>query len=292
MATHFDLAERLGRAQAGARQANRTHGNPALARLVDTLGFDRVYQRGEGQYLWDSEGNRVLDCLAGYGALAIGRNHPVVRDALEQCLRLAPPSWVHFEHNALVGEAARMLKEHCGPGLDHVFFTNSGTEGVELAIKLSRRHTGRSEVIGWSDSFHGLTCGSLSMNGSEELQRGFGPLLPGASLVPFGSLQDLERALSSQAVAAFFIEPVQGKTLRTLAPGVLRDVQSLCRRYGTLLVADEVQTGVGRTGRFLATHHDEVQADIVVLSKALSGGFVPVGAVLARADVWQSTFSS
>lgn len=292
MATPFDLAERLDRARAVARALHHRHGNSALARLVETLGFDRTYVRGQGQYLWDSEGVRVLDCLAGYGALAIGRDHPVVRDALAQCLRVAPPAWVRFELNPLAGEAARMLKEQCGAGLDHVFFVNSGTEGVEAAIKLARRHTGRPGIVAWSDAFHGLSCGALSLNGSAELQSGFGPLLADAQLVPFGDLEALESVLRHGTVAAVFVEPVQGKTLQRLPPGALRAVQALCHAHGTLLVADEVQTGVGRTGRFLATHHDDVQADIVVLSKALCGGFVPVGAVLVRADVWRSTFSS
>lgn len=292
MAQRIDLAERLHRAQESARRSHHLHCNPALARLVETLGFDQTYVRGEGQYLWDQHGRKILDCLAGYGAVALGRNHPVVRDALEQCLKLAPPTWVRFELNPLAGEAARVLKAPCGPGLDHVFFTNSGTEGVEAAIKLARQHTQRAGIAAWGDSFHGLSCGALSINGSAELQRGFGPLLPDAVLVPFGDLNALDRALRPQTTAALFVEPVQGKTVRALAPGQLQDVQRMCRRHGTLLVADEVQTGIGRTGKFLASHHDGVQADMVVLSKALSGGFMPVGAVLVRGDIWTSTFSS
>jgi ornithine--oxo-acid transaminase len=292
MAERIDVAALLTNARTGARDSHFAHMNPAFAKLVELIGFDRSYVRGEGQYLWDAQGHRVLDCLAGYGALALGRAHPVVTDALVQCLTLAPPAWVRWELNPLAAEAARRLTLQCRVGADRVFFTNSGTEAIEAAIKFARQHTGRPGLLAWSDSFHGLTCGSLSINGNEDLRRGFGPLLPGAAIVEFGDLEALERALSGRDVAALVVEPVQGKTLRTLSPGVLQEAHALCKRYGTLLIADEVQTGAGRTGAFLAVHHDGVEPDMVVLAKALSGGFVPVGAVLVRSDIWDSTFSS
>ena len=292
MAERIDVAALLTNARTGARDSHFAHMNPAFAKLVELIGFDRSYVRGDGQYLWDAQGHRVLDCLAGYGALALGRAHPVVTDALVQCLTLAPPAWVRWELNPLAAEAARRLKLQCGGVADRVFFTNSGTEAIEAAMKFARQHTGRPGLLAWSDSFHGLTYGALSINGNEDLQRGFGPLLPGAAIVEFGDLAALERALSGRDVAALVVEPVQGKTLRSLAPGVLQEAHALCKRYGTLLIADEIQTGCGRTGAFLAVHHDGVEPDMVVLAKALSGGFVPVGAVLVRSDVWESTFSS
>ncbi len=292
MAERIDVAALIASARENARESHFGHMNPAFAKLVELIGVDRSYVRGEGQYLWDAQGNRILDCLAGYGALALGRAHPVVVDAISQCLTLAPPAWVRWELNPLAAEAARRLKLQCGGGVDRVFFTNSGTEAVEAAIKFARQHTGRPGLLAWSDSFHGLTCGALSINGNEDLRRGFGPLLPGAAIIEFGDLEALERALSSRTVAAVVVEPVQGKTLRSLAPGVLREAHALCKRYGTLLIADEIQTGAGRTGAFLAVHHDGVEPEIVVMAKALSGGFVPVGAVLVRSDVWDSTFSS
>lgn len=288
----IDVARLIDEARAGARGGYPRHVNPAFARLVETTGFDVEFTRGEGPYLWTADGRRFLDCLAGYGALLLGRGHPTVRDALRQCLELDPPAWVRFELNPLAAEAARRLKDACRMPEARVFFTNSGTEGVEAAIKFARAHTGRSAIVGWEDGFHGLTLGSLSINGNPELRKGFGPLLAGAATVPFGDLAALERALAGREVAAVVVEPVQGKTLRSLPPGGLAEVASLCRRFGTLLVADEVQTGAGRTGEFLAIHHDGVEPDLVVVSKGLSGGYVPVGAVLAREDVWRSTFSS
>lgn len=291
-AKRFDLAAILARARERAARAYPAHLNPAFAKMVETLGFQRDYVRGEGPYLWESNGRRVLDCLAGYGAIAIGRNHPIVADALRQCIDLAPPAWVRWELNPLAAEAAARLKRCCGGDLDHVFFTNSGTEGIEAAIKFARRHTGRPGLVAWRDSFHGLTCGALSLNGNDELRRGFGPLLPESHLVEFGDLAAVERLLASGTIAAMVVEPIQGKTLRALDPAAYRELHELCRKRGTLLVADEVQSGGGRAGAFLASQLAGVSPDIVVLSKALSGGQVPVGAVLARSDVWRSTFPS
>ncbi len=288
----FDVSALFEAARARAASAYPAHLNPAFATLIETLGFGREYVRGEGPYLWEASGRRVLDCLAGYGAIAIGRNHPVVVDALKESLGLQIPAWVRWELNALAAEAAARLKRACGAETEHVFFTNSGTEAIEAAIKFARRHTGRPGLIAWSDSFHGLTCGSLSLNGNEELRSGFGPLLPDVHRVDFGDIAEVNRLLDRNSIAGVVVEPVQGKTLRELDPAVYRDLYALCRRKGAVLIADEVQTGAGRTGAFLASHLADVTPDIVVLSKALSGGCVPVGAVLVRRDIWRSTFSS
>lgn len=288
----LDVAALLSAARHRAAQAYPAHLNPSFAALIGTLGLDREYVRGEGAYLWEANGRRVLDCLAGYGAIAIGRSHPVVVDALRQCLDCGPPSWVRWELNPLAAEAAARLKRHCGGEAEHVFFTNSGTEGIEAAIKFVRQHTGRPGLVAWGESFHGLTCGALSINGSDELRRGFGPLLPDSHRVEFGDLAAVERLLDTESVGAVFIEPVQGKTLRVVDPAAYRELHALCRRKGALLVADEVQTGGGRTGTFLASHAAGVAPDLVVVSKALSGGQVPVGAVLVRRDVWRSSFPS
>jgi len=292
MSDRTDVASLLARSAARAGSACHHHLNPALHRLMAVSGMDRAFTRGEGPYLWDSEGTQSLDCLAGFGALLLGRGHPRVTDALVQCIQLAPPAWVRFSPNGLAAEAAGMLKAMAGRPDDRVYFTNSGTEAVESAIKFARRHTGRSGVVGWDDGFHGFTLGSLSVSGNRDLQRGFGDLVPGCRTVPFGDLAALERELAGGDVAAVVLEPVQGKTLRSLPPGDGRAVQELCRRSGALLVADEVQTGMGRTGTFLASDADGIEPDIVVLSKGMSGGFVPVGAVLVPPAIWSSTYSS
>jgi ornithine--oxo-acid transaminase len=177
--------------------------------------------------------------------------------------------------------------------LQKAHFTSSGSEGVEAAVKFARAHTGRAGLIFTDGAFHGLTCGALSLMGSEFWRQGFGPLLPDAKRVPFGDLKNLAAALSTKKHAAFIVETVQGEGgIRIPSSEYLQQAQALCRRYGTLFVLDEVQTGLYRTGRFLATQHFGLDPDMVVLAKALSGGLVPVGAVLLTDDVYDSVYDS
>jgi ornithine--oxo-acid transaminase len=170
--------------------------------------------------------------------------------------------------------------------------TSSGTESVEAAIKLARAATRRPRLVYCQRGFHGLTLGSLSVNGNEEFRERFGPLLPGCESVPFGDLDALARQLRRDDVAAFIVEPIQGKGVYLAPDGYLQGAQELCRETGTLLIADEVQTGLGRTGKFLALEHWGIEPDLVTLSKALSGGYVPLGAVLASRRVFKATFDS
>jgi len=176
------------------------------------------------------------------------------------------------------------------PYLDKVFFANSGTEASEAAIKFARCATGRPGIVYCEHAFHGLTNGSLSLNGDAIFRSGFEPLLPHCRVVPFNDLAALERALTSRDIAAFIVEPIQGKGVNIPADDYLREAAALCRRHGTLFVADEIQTGLGRTGRFLAVEHWGVEPDMVLLAKALSGGHVPVSAVLTRKRVYEKVF--
>jgi ornithine--oxo-acid transaminase len=174
-----------------------------------------------------------------------------------------------------------------------VLFTNSGSEGVESAIKFARAHTGRTGMLYAEGGFHGLTCGALSLMSDPFWREGFGPMLPGTKGVPFGKLEELERELSTRKYAAFLVEPVQSEAgIRIPDPNYLRAAQDLCRRYGSLFVLDEVQTGMYRTGPFLAAHHFGVEPDMVIMAKALSGGLVPVGAVLMTPKVSDSVYAS
>ena len=267
------------------------HVNPRFARLLRLIGFDRRWVRGDGPWLWDDQGVKVLDCLAGYGSLNLGRRHPALVAALHEAVDLQLPGWVHFEAPVLATALAAELLRRAPPSLDKVFFVNSGTEGVEAALKFSRAATGRPAFVACERGFHGLTLGALGLNGVESLRRGFGPLQE-ARRVPFGDLAALEAALAPGDVAAFVVEPIQGKRVEPGPPGWLAEAERLCRRAGTLLVVDEVQTGLGRTGRFLELERHGAEPDMVVLSKGLSGGMVPVGAVLVRGGVWGATFSS
>jgi ornithine--oxo-acid transaminase len=191
------------------------------------------------------------------------------------------------------GELAEKLCQRAGGGLRKVFFASSGSEGVEAAIKFSRAHTGRAGLLYAHGAFHGLTCGALSLMGDAFWREGFGPLLPETEAVPFDDVEALERKLSSKRFAAFIAEPIQSEAgIRVPAPEYLRAAKSLCRRYGTLLVLDEVQTGMYRTGHFLAAHLYGVQPDMVVLAKAMSGGLVPVSAVLMTDAIYDSVYGS
>jgi ornithine--oxo-acid transaminase len=266
--------------------------NPQLARVLKTLGFDRCYVRGEGCYLYDDKGDRYLDFLAGFGVYALGRSHPVVKQALHDALDLDLPNMVQMDCALLPGLLAEQLVARAHPGIHRVYFCNSGTEAVEAAIKFARRATGRSRVLYCDHAFHGLTTGSLSLNGGAEFKDGFGPLLPGATQVPFGDVDALARELAAGDVAAFVAEPIQGKGVNVAPDGFWQAAQDLCRKHRALLVADEVQTGMGRTGKFFAHEHYGIEPDVITVSKALSGGYVPVGAVLTTDKVFMSVYSS
>ena len=266
--------------------------NPQLARVLKTLGFDRFYVRGEGCYLYDDKGDRYLDFLAGFGVYALGRSHPAIKRALHEAIDLDLPNMVQMDCALLPGLLAEQLVGRAHPGIRRVYFCNSGTEATEAAIKFARRATGRARVVYCDHAFHGLTTGSLSLNGGAEFKDGFGPLLPGAAEVPFGDIDALARELAAGDVAAFVAEPIQGKGVNVAPAGYWQAAQELCRRHGALLVADEVQVGMGRTGRFFAHEHDGIEPDIITVSKALSGGYVPVGAVLCTEKVFMSVYSS
>jgi len=263
--------------------------NEQMVRVLKTIGFDRAYKKGKGQYLYGCHGEKYLDLLSGFGVFGLGRNHPVVRDALKQVLDGDLPNLVQMDVSALAGVLAERLLRHV-PHLEKAFFVNSGTEAVEAALKFSRAATGRSGIVYCDHAFHGLTYGALSLNGDEIFRTGFEPLLPDCVEVRFNDLAALEQALSSRKVAAFIVEPIQGKGVVMPDDDYLKNAQELCRKYGTLFVADEVQTGLGRTGRFLACEHWGVEADIVLLAKPLSGGHVPIGAVLTRKWIFDKVF--
>jgi ornithine--oxo-acid transaminase len=266
--------------------------NPQFMRVLKTIGFDRVWSHAEGQYIYDSTGNRYLDLLGGFGMFNVGRNNPRVRAALIEALELDTPGSVQLGVSLLPGLLAEALLKRTPPRLERVLFTNSGTEAVEAALKLGRAATRRSRVISTEHAFHGLTLGSLSANGDPHFVERFGPLLPGFSHVPFGDLDALERELRGEDVALFLVEPVQGKGVNLPPDGYLQSAQELCRRHGTLFAVDEVQTGLGRTGRFFAFEHWGLEPDLVTVAKSLSGGYVPVGALLMARHVYDGVFDS
>jgi ornithine--oxo-acid transaminase len=267
------------------------HVNPVFVKVQRMLGFNRTWVRGEGPYLWDEHGTRYLDFLTNWGVFNFGRRHPAIRNALQQVLDSDFPGWVGFDAPPLAAVLARELVKRMLPGLDMVYFSNSGTEAIEAAIKFARAHTGRPTTIHLAKAFHGLTMGSLSLNGEASFRRGFDPMLPDSSEVKLGDLGALEARLVKGDVAAFVFEPIQGKGVNIASDEYLLGAQELCRKYGTLMICDEVQTGMGRTGRFLASHWIEgLQPDVICLSKALSGGYIPVGATITRRAIYDSVY--
>jgi ornithine--oxo-acid transaminase len=289
----LDIQALLQEAEGQNYALHREHVNPRFAKVLRLIGFDRCYVRAQGPYVWDDAGTRYLDLISGYGVFALGRNHPELRRALQGFMALDYPSLVQMEAPLLSGVLARELKRRVPEGLERVYFSNSGTEGVEAAIKFARCATRRPAILYCHKAFHGLTNGSLALSGDETFREGFAPFLPECRAIPFNDLPALEQALAAGDVAAFVVEPIQGKGVNLPEPGYLGEAAALCRRHGALFVVDEVQTGVGRTGRFLAIEHEPgLEPDILVLSKALSGGYVPVGAVLMRRSVYDKVFSS
>lgn len=289
----FDLAAWWEEGHTRQHDLHATHINPAFVKMLRTIGFDRGYVRGQGCYLWDDAGRKYLDLLTGWGVFALGRNHPRVKAILSQAIDRDLPNLVRMDCSPLSGLLAQRLTRHTSEGLSRVFFTNSGTETVEAAIKFARCATGRQRIVYCDHAFHGLTTGALAVNGADFFRERFGALLPETQKIPFNDLAALEQALSDRRTAAFIVEPVQGKTCEVVHDGYLAGAQRLCRDSGTLLVADEVQTGLGRTGRwFCYQHFAGVEPDILCVSKALSGGFVPVGATVTRPEIMDAVFSS
>jgi ornithine--oxo-acid transaminase len=266
--------------------------NPQFVRVLRTIGFDRTWSRAQGAYLFDEDGNRYLDMLGGFGMYNVGRNNPRVREALKQTLDLELPGAVQLGVTALPGLLAEALLARMPRGLARVLFTSSGTEAVEAALKLGRAATKRSRVISTTSAFHGLTLGSLSANGNASFIDRFGPLLPGFERVRFGDLDALEEQLRSEDVALFIVEPIQGKGCTLPPAGYLEGAQEICRRYGTLFCVDEVQTGFGRTGKLFAYEHWGLEPDLVTIAKSLSGGYVPVGALVMSRAVHEAVYDS
>lgn len=287
----FSLADHIAERQGEQYALHRQYLNTSLARVQAIIGFDKIYTRGEGAYLWDADGNRYLDLLSGYSVFNLGRGHPTVKQVMQEVLGMARPNLVKMDCPLLAGLLAEELVKRMPPGLDAVFFANSGADAVDTALKFARAATKRPRVLYLDHAFHGLTLGTLSINGGSQFRQGFQPLMPGSVSVEMDDLEGLERELRQRDVAAFVLEPIQGKGVYIPADGYLPEAQRLCRKYGTLFVCDEVQVGMGRTGRFLCCEHWGLEPDLVTLSKSLGGGYVPVGATITRRSIHDKTFS-
>src|ERR1700751_5251133 len=242
--SNLDISGLFMEREAQRSSMHARHLNEQLVRILKTIGYDVGFQKGQGAYLYDREGGRYLDLLSGFGVFAIGRNHPALREALKNVLDADLPNLVQLDVSTLAGILAERLLRYM-PYLDKVFFANSGAEAVEAAIKFARGATGRPGIVHCAHSFHGLSYGALSLTDDVNFRGGFEPLLPGCTAIPFNDLAALEKALSSGEVAAFIVEPIQGKGVNIPSDEFLPGAAALCRKYGTLLIADEIQTGIG-----------------------------------------------
>lgn len=287
----FDLKSVVATRLGENYSLHEKHLNRTLVRVQSIIGFDRVYASAQGAWLTDLDGREYLDFLSGYSVFNIGRNHPAVQQAIRDVLDLDLPNMVQMDCSLLSGLLAEALLAKLPPHLDSVFFCNSGAEAVEGAIKFARAATGRAGLLSFEGSFHGLSHGALSVMGDPHFREGFGPLLADCERVRLGDVAALETLLRTGRFAALVIEPVQGKGVRFPAADFFCEAQRLCRAHGTLLIVDEVQTGLGRTGRWWGFEHWGLEPDLVTVAKSLSGGYVPCAAIVSRREIQQRTFN-
>jgi ornithine--oxo-acid transaminase len=280
------VADAVARSGEALELAGR-HLDPSLVEVLGILGFDKDYVSARGSHLYDAAGRAYLDFHTGEGFASLGHNHPDVRDVLRATLAGDLVDGVQLHYSVLAGMLAEALSQRLPRGLDAVFFTSTGAEAVDSAMKFARAATGRPRLLSCDSGFHGVTLGPLSLVGDEFFKQGFGPLLPGCARVPFGDLERLEAELRAKDVAAFIVEPIQGRMVTPPPAGYLQAAQELCRRYGTLFVIDEIQTGLGRTGKWFALDHWGLEPDFVLVGKALSGGYMPVAAMVTSREIYQ-----
>lgn len=285
----ISLADAVKLSRSQVAENHKTYLNAGLAMMMGLLDFDKQFVRAAGIKVYDHEGNEYLDFLGAYGALNLGHNHPRVLAALQQVKEL--PNLLQASLGTVVSALAKNLAVITPGDLQRSFFCNSGAEAVEGALKLARAATGRQHLVYCQGSFHGKTTGALSVTGREKYQKVFQPLLPGAAAVPFGDLDALENKLREKTAAAFIVEPIQGEGGIIIPPaGYLTGVRQICDRYDVLLIMDEIQTGLGRTGKMFACEHEGVAPDIMCLAKSLGGGVIPAGAYITTHKIWEKAY--
>ncbi|MDP3921099.1 MAG: aspartate aminotransferase family protein [Candidatus Omnitrophota bacterium] len=293
-----DMLDRLGGVRDVLRMTSgevfRKHNdylNPIVTMIVRFLGMNRRFVEARGIHLKDDSGRKYLDFLSGFGALNLGHEPPEVLQALR--LVEESPNIMQASLNPFAAKLAEYLAEVTPGDLSRSFFCNSGAEAVEAALKLARAATGRRMLLFAEGAYHGKTFGALSVSGREKYKKPFAPLLPDTQAVPYGDLEALRKSLSNKTAAAFIVEPIQGENGVLVPPdGYLKGAEELCREFGTLLLVDEVQTGVGRTGKLFACEHEGVEPDVLILSKALGGGVMPIGAMVTTDIIWKKAYGS
>lgn len=268
------------------------HVNPSFVRLLGLLGYGRLLVRARDVWIEDHTGARYLDCLAGFGSVNVGHNHPRLVGRLKAFLDEGALNFVHVGPCAQAGELGERLAALAGSGLEVALFGNGGADAVEGALKLARAVTGRSAFVSFAGGFHGTSLGTLSVLGEERMRAPFEPLLPGCRRVPWGDLDALRAALVPGDVAGVLLDPWRCEfAAAPPPPGWLSGVQALCRRYGALLLVDEVQTGLHRTGPAFAFQAEPgLRPDALCLAKSLSGGIAPIGATLVSQELFARAY--
>jgi putrescine aminotransferase len=285
------LEQALGLSRGELVGMYKEHVNPGLCSLLGLVGFDRRFVEAHGVTVIDEDGKEYLDFLGGYGALNFGHNHPEIAEAVARVVDM--PNILQIASGTLAGPLAASLAEVLPGALNKTFFGNSGAEAVEGALKLARISTGRPGLVYAEGSFHGKTMGALSVTGRSKYQKPFQPLVPSCYAVPYGDVDALDATLSANECAAFIVEPVQGEGGIIVPPdGYLKAAQEACHAHGALLIADEIQTGIGRTGTNFAVEREGVVPDIITLAKSLGGGIMPIGSYTATDEAWSAGYGS
>jgi len=263
--------------------------NPTQVALLKVGGFDHIEHRAEGVTLTDLEGNTYIDCLGGYGIFSLGHRHPKVVEAVKRQLDLIPLGSKTFLNKPLADLSAKLAE--LAPGdLQYSFISNSGAEAAEAALKMARMASGKTDFVSTEGAYHGKTMGALAVTGRKVYREPFEPMLPGGSFVPFNDADAIEAAITDRT-AAVILEPVQGEGgIQVPSPDYFPRVREICDRHDVLLIVDEVQTGLGRTGKMFAVNHWDVAPDIMTLAKALGGGVMPIGATMATPAIWNKVF--
>lgn len=268
----------------------KKHVHPRLASMLEAGGMNVAFNRAQGQYLYDAAENQYLDLLAGGGVFFLGRNHPAVHQAVIDVLTMNVPNLVVTNASILGGLVAEKLLKLGGPNFSKVIFANSGAEATEVAIRFARYATRKRRFLALEGAFHGRTYGAISLCGFPQMKEGMDPIMPTVTPIRANDVAQLRRELSRNDVAGVFMEPVQGMTCEVLSIDYMREAEILCDEFGAILVADEVQTGLGRTGEWFATTGNGIRPGMITVSKTLSGGVAPVSAVMMREDVYERVF--
>ena len=290
--TFLPLGDAIQLSREHVKQYYKSHVNPSLVSMMEILDFNKKFVRALDTKIWDEKGNEYLDFLGAYGAMSLGHNHPKILAALETIREI--PNLLQASLGTLAAALGHNLSLLTPGNLNKSFFCNSGAEAVEGALKLARIATGKKTFLYCENSFHGKSFGALSVTGREKYQEQFRPLLGNCKAVPYGDIEALAQAFqSAPPVAAFIVEPIQGEGGIILPPpGYLAKAAKLCQEKGALLIMDEIQTGLGRTGSLFACQQEQVVPDIMCLAKSLGGGIMPIGAYVTTDEIWHKAYGS